>query len=971
MHDAHPQLGLVLGLARAAGRDDEVGRGLSDARDEGRGDGVGERRAPRLHAVAPRKAAALLGHVHHLHAGDPPQERHLVVVAAEDGAVAGRLVDHARLHAKELLGAALQGLSEEREERRARRRDLLRARAGEEGGMLPLEGEEARGRGGDDAETLADVGKERAAVEVHVGRRRVGEAAGELADPAARLRRHDHLHAERLEDGDGEPGFPVRVVGVSEASVEVDRLSRARPVEPVEARGIEGELRSQGGRPEVAPDAENRRGEGPGPSRAPRPQEQPPARRSRAVPQGRDPSEERVARPREAGREGPPESRSERRDVYGRRAVDGAHGAPQARLEDLAHFGPPRHVHGNLAGEHGLQKVPAAAAREEVVVARLRRRTEVAARATPVAALRLEGPGLLGQARGDLGPAVRGAEAQAGVDGLGMLGRDDSGVEDLSRVEGQLDFSEEVDEVAVDKGQVRRAETPVTVLARERAAKLRQELGLLLRDAGHLGEVLRVPEVHEGVHVEVAVAGVAEDDGIDAPRVEDLRHAGEVPRDGLEGHGAVLDESDRLEAPAPLVEEGARGLPEGPDGASLRGRRRAAQAHRACRRGRGEEGVHGGLGLFSGLSVALHEQDRVDGVLNGERERPQALANDLEEGVVQDLARRRPQGHEVEDRPPRGGHVAEPQHREALVTGQGQQVDRGAVEHGERALRAHEKRHEIHAPLVLAKARPEVVAGGVGAGPGPALEDAVPVVCDEARGLLERPRRVFAGEPESALEAHLRAVGQKHVQPEHVVHRGAVLHGAGPLGVVGEHAAQGAEILARRVGGEPKAAGGEGAVEVGEHDAGFHHGAPPVRVHLDHPVHPPRDVGHHARPHGLAREATSPTPHGQRDMPLGAPSDGPRQVLQSTRVADAAGLAPVDARGPRVHRPVGGIFGVGSPRWTRSGHGLSRVGTTPSGAPLFRGRPGGARRGWEPGREGPVSPSDGRSPNPLATESER
>ena len=66
------------------------------------------------------------------------------------------------------------------------------------------------------------------------------------------------------------------------------------------------------------------------------------------------------------------------------------------------------------------------------------------------------------------------------------------------------------------------AQSAIPVLSRQRAAEIRHELHRGQEDALHPIPPPGVPQVQERVHVQVAVAGVAEDHGIGLMASENL-----------------------------------------------------------------------------------------------------------------------------------------------------------------------------------------------------------------------------------------------------------------------------------------------------------------------------------------------------------------------------------------------------------------------------------------------------------------
>ena len=133
-------------------------------------------------------------------------------------------------------------------------------------------------------------------------------------------------------------------------------------------------------------------------------------------------------------------------------------------------------------------------------------------------------------------------------------GKDNAGIQDAQRVEGALGPGEQRhDLVAVDAGEQSRAEPAVAVLAGRRAAEPDERVGDRLEQRRHRLLPPRPPDLGEQVHVDVAIAGVAEDHHREAALGRRVAHGTHVLAHALDRHAAVLDHLQR-----PARSRGAR-----------------------------------------------------------------------------------------------------------------------------------------------------------------------------------------------------------------------------------------------------------------------------------------------------------------------------------------------------------------------------------------------------------------------------
>ena len=141
-----------------------------------------------------------------------------------------------------------------------------------------------------------------------------------------------------------------------------------------------------------------------------------------------------------------------------------------------------------------------------------------------------------------------------------------------------------------------------------------------------------------------------------------------------------------------------------------------------------------------------------------------------------------------------------------------------------------------------------------------------------------------AGVHRLAAERQQLPVGQDDACARHVVHREPVLQAVRPARVLGQVAADRADLLARRIRGVEVALRRDGPCDVEVRDAGLDDDALALEVDLEDPVHPrDRDDDSLGDRQRAAREAGARAPGDERDAVAGAePKDG-LDVLRRAR----------------------------------------------------------------------------------------
>ena len=359
------------------------------------------------------------------------------------------------------------------------------------------------------------------------------------------------------------------------------------------------------------------------------------------------------------------------------------------------------------------------------------------------------------------------------------------------------------------------------MLARRRAAESEHGVGDFLQHAGHALLPSRPLHLGQQVHVDMAVAGVAEDHGRDVPRGGHPPDDADVVAHAVDGNAGVLDHLERAPVLRQAREDRARRVAQLPQPrGALRGQRGVD------RRGPGPHGVgpqRHRLAKGTGIvPLDLHQQDRLH------LRHPLAelgMPHQVEEGLVEQLDRRRLHReqrrhhlHQVVE-----GPELDPESGAMRGLGVEPPLDRGHEAEG--ALRADDEIEQV--------ARGEPVHQGVARGVlsrlgEPSGDDAVRG--HDRRGYLgveaaDRFRALDAGASAAAQLQHLARPGHQ-LDRLHPAAHAAVAHRPGAGRVGGNHPAERGEAAARRVGGQPKPMLVRGGVELREGDVGTGDGGP-------------------------------------------------------------------------------------------------------------------------------------------------
>ena len=499
---------------------------------------------------------------------------------------------------------------------------------------------------------------------------------------------------------------------------------------------------------------------------------------------------------------------------------------------------------------------------------------------------------------------------------LGVVVEDHAGIEDAVGVEQVLDAPHHgigplAPLVAHERGHV--SARPVlrlegaVVLPHHEEDELAHEGGVAPHGGG-VREVLGEDEV------EVAVAGVAEGDGVReiVPGVEDLE-VGDGLGQALHGDHDVLDD-DRGARGADVAHGGEQALAQAPVPVPLRG---LGGEH-----GRGEQ-AHAGEHVLRAADERRHRLGAVGAELHEQRRRPRADGEGIaplallrpQRGGVHDLEGSRPPGHQGRHRRSRLGQLGEEEQRGGAMARLRHRAQGGIGHEPERAFRAHHEVGEDLGGRVVVEQGVQAVAGRVLArelGADPRRQRAVrPHLVAQGQEPAVEVRTIVAEALVGARRrrVHLRAVREQEMERvEGVV---AVLgHAAAHArGVVGDDPAHHAGVDGGRIGTEAAVQGPQQPIEVPAHHARLrphavpaveHSGRAPERGQLHEDV-----VGHglagQGRPRRAQREVPSVCPRvGQERAHLGE-VPGPHDRLGDEPIDGGVHRARHEVEGTREH----------------------------------------------------------------------
>ncbi len=183
------------------------------------------------------------------------------------------------------------------------------------------------------------------------------------------------------------------------------------------------------------------------------------------------------------------------------------------------------------------------------------------------------------------------------------------------------------------------------MLAAERAAEAQHQVGDLLGDAPHAGDVAGLLEVEDGADVQAADAGVAVEGAVGAVAAQRVAEEGHELRQPLRRHGGVLDERDRLGVAGHRVQQRHGGPAQVPQRVALGGVEHGDGVEQARDAVQPAAQSLDAVGHFRGRIAAEldHEQglgpaaDGPQGVAQG-----QVAGRQFQQQVVHQLDRRRP-----------------------------------------------------------------------------------------------------------------------------------------------------------------------------------------------------------------------------------------------------------------------------------------------------------------------------------------
>ena len=275
--------------------------------------------------------------------------------------------------------------------------------------------------------------------------------------------------------------------------------------------------------------------------------------------------------------------------------------------------------------------------------------------------------------------------------------------------------------------------------------------------------------------------------------------------------------------------------------------------------------------------------------------------HEVEQRPVQQLDRRRVQGHEVGDRLRDLLQPFEPQGGARQIGGDRLQppLDRG--DERERALRPGE---QVELVSGCGKAI-ERIAGGILARLGKVSRDQPALVGGQMEPLPGTGRDSFRA-PRPPNDPPRLAIRSDDFDRFHPAPHAATPHRARPCCVGGHHAARRRERARGWVGGEPQAEGSRGRRQLGPRDGGARP-EPPAGPVGRGPVEALAQVHDDAAPHASPGHPAPGAPGHERGARRSRPSDERLQLLHPPRQSDRRRNDPIDPCAFRVRGSAAGI----------------------------------------------------------------
>ena len=413
--------------------------------------------------------------------------------------------------------------------------------------------------------------------------------------------------------------------------------------------------------------------------------------------------------------------------------------------------------------------------------------------------------------------------------------------------------------------------------------------------------------------MDVAVAGMPVHDALHVVLLEDPRERVHVRGQHLGVYRAVFDELGDALRSGELLQEGDGRLAHGPQ-VLLLGRvegpldlEGGASAEEPL--GRGQPLVE--LGVVAGLEL---DQQGGIGALREHGVQPRVVfAHEGEEVRVHDLERRGLEFQQGEDGFASREDRGEVGHGDGPPPGERHEVERRLGDQAQRPFGADEDLVQVDVavaqhpldPVARAVLHDPGQRGGDGIGAVSQAGQHAPV-CAGRHGVAGHERRQLGSVGANGARAEHLAAVQHHLECEGVILRPAVGDRAPARGVVRDHAAQAAVVLAGGVGGEEGAERLDALVEHAHDHPRLHPGPRTVGGHLEDPVHVAGEVDLYAGAHGRAGEAGPRTPRHERDAVLAGVGHQPAHVLGVAGGHDPQWLDLVDAAvgGVEVPRQV-------------------------------------------------------------------
>jgi hypothetical protein len=500
-----------------------------------------------------------------------------------------------------------------------------------------------------------------------------------------------------------------------------------------------------------------------------------------------------------------------------------------------------------------------------------------------------------------------------------------AGIQALVGIEQRLDLPVDLHQIVTQVGRgVLGAGHAQAVLAAQRAAETRHQVGHLVAHLAQAHEVRGQVQIQRRADVEQAGGGVAVERGLETHGVENLAKPVDVGRQVLGADAGVLDAGGGLDGTGAAGDQGQTGPAEAPHQLLLPG---------ICADHGAEPEVQL-PDLIHAVAVIVEELDQEEALAGrivqtqqgaGRCERGLTLAL-AEDDAVQVLHRRGRQRQQLHRRLHGFGHRGEADDRQTAGRGPRNGPQPGRSDDRQRALAAGDQTGEVVG----------MVEEPIQAVPGPALDQDIghPFANGGGVGVHQALGPGPQGLQVGVVASHPgdAAVRQNQLQGFHVACGGAVDRGVGARGVVGYHSAQGRSGRSGDIGAEPPSVGRQRPVEGVQDHAASDRDVAGVGMHGIEVGQVAGQVHDQTVAQGAADQAAPCAPRRDREPFVRRPPHD-RRDLGGVRGKGHGGRCHLmDGRIGGVQRPAGGIDADVEVVGERGGHEaiISRAGQGPS-----------------------------------------